>query len=895
VEFRVLGPLQVEKRGDRVPIGGPQLETALAVLLLAGGHVVPVPNMVDALWDAEPPPTARHQVHKVIARLRNRLPGVIVTDGPGYRIDLDSATLDADVFARRASAGTAPELAAALALWRGPALAGIESRAIRGPAAALDERRLDAIEALMDLRLAAGQAAGVAAELPAVIAAHPLRERLRAQLMVALYRCGRQAEAHAAYADARIRLAEELGLDPGPELARLHQRLLRADPTIGPDPPEAPTAPNSLPYDLPDFTGRNDDLAAMMRYAPLVTIDGMAGVGKTALAVHAAHRLAGRYPDGQLFCDLHGHTAGAAAVPPEAALGGLLQMLGVPVHAIPEGLDQRAARWRAELAGRRVLVVLDNAVSAVQVRPLLPGSPDCLAIVTSRRRLGVLDGAASLALDPLPASDALRMFGAVAGEARVAAECESAERVVALCGRLPLALRIAGTRLAHRRLWTIESLAQRLQRETDRLDELALADRGVGSAFALSYAQLTDAQQRMFRRLGRHPGSDFDAYSVAVLADLDRQLAESLLEDLVDAHLLGHAAAGRYVFHDLLRDYARKLAGTERSESVARLHDYYLAAATTAGDLISREARRFEPTVAHPPAQLPPLTDVDDALAWFVAEEATLLAVAEAGGGWQLPCVLRAFFEHRGHFAGWRATHEVGLRAARGDPRGTALLRFNLGALAMWTERHEEGIEQFQLAVAAGVGDHELEATALTNMGMLAHLLVRDVEAVGYVRRALAIEHNNLRTRALGWNNLALAEGRLGERRRALAHHQQALTLARQIGSPTAERGILLGLGETSLRYGLPAAESFRRALALARTGRFRMQEALALDGLAHATADPRYWREALVIFHELGVPRADAVRRHLAEPDARACDLCPTRLGRTVAMVGAARPSRPD
>ncbi|KAA2266479.1 hypothetical protein F0L68_01660 [Solihabitans fulvus] len=892
MDFRILGPVQVIADQRRVPIGGQQPEKLLAALLLAAGRIVSLDELIGALWDGEPPATAKHQVDKLIATLRRALPGTIETDGPGYRISLADATLDTETFATLTAAPTIASLTAALDLWRGPALAGIDGRVLRTAAAALDERRLAAAERLAELRLAVGQAAEVAAELPVLIAAHPLREALRGQLMLALYRCGRQAEALAVYAEIRALLDDELGVPPGPELARLHERLLRADPALDSPAltaPTAPPAPCTLPYDLPDFAGRTADVDRLLHATEAVVInaiDGMAGIGKTALAVHAAHRLAERYPDGQLFCDLHAHTPGAAPVDPATALERLLRMVGVPAETIPDGLDQRTARWRAELAGRKVLVVLDNAATAAQVRPLLPGTTDCLALVTSRRRLAALEGAAILSLDVLSTEESLVLFGNVAGVPRATAEPEAAREVVALCGRLPLAIRLAASRLAHRPQWTVASLARRLRDGTGRLAQLALEDRGVGAAFALSYEQVTPAQQRMFRLLGLHPGADFDAYSAAALADSTPQQAEALLEDLVDAHLLLHRTAGRYTFHDLLREYAHELSQEEGDLPGARMHDYFLVTATAATDLISRESRRFEPTVAHPPRHRPEFADLDAALAWLTAEQSTLTTATATASDWQLACVLRAFFEHLGHFADWRATHEAVLHKAAADPLGTALIRFNLGALAMWTDQPAEGIAHFAAVLASGVCDRRLEASTLTNQGMLAHQLNRDVEAADYLRRALALDHDTPAITAMGWNNLGLTEGRLGRRREAIEHHRTALALARRIGSAATERGVLLGLGETSLRLGVPAAEPFRTAMKLARAGRFRMQEALALDGLAHATGDPSYWHEALAIFTELGSARADLVRRHLDNPGALSCDLC-----RAATPASAARP----
>jgi DNA-binding SARP family transcriptional activator len=373
VEFRVLGPLQVWSSNGRVTIGGRQPAKVLAALLLDAGRLVTVDSLIAAAWDDEGPATAKHQMHKVVAELRRRLPGAIETDGPGYRVH--PAELDADRFAALAAAGTTDDLAAALALWRGPALADVDSRVVRARAAVLDEHRLAAVERLADLRLASGDAAAAVAGLTAAARENPLRETLCVRLMVALDRSGRRADALTLFAGTRALLADELGVDPGPELAEAHRTLLRAAPA--PRPPKSRASATTLPYDLPDFRGRAADLDRL-RSAPgavvITAIDGMAGVGKTALAVHAAHRLAGDYPDGQLFCDLHAHTPGGHPLEPETALELLLRMLGVRPDDIPDGLAARTARWRAELAGRRVLVVLDNAASARQVRSLLPGS-----------------------------------------------------------------------------------------------------------------------------------------------------------------------------------------------------------------------------------------------------------------------------------------------------------------------------------------------------------------------------------------------------------------------------------------------------------------------------------------------------------------------------------------
>ncbi|MFI9812519.1 AfsR/SARP family transcriptional regulator [Saccharothrix variisporea] len=874
MEFRILGPLEVWSGRERIALGGPQNERLLAALLLAGGRVVPVPDLVDALWGDAPPPTAKHQVHKVIAKLRQVLPGVLETDGPGYRVD---ARVDAADFEALAARGTIAALTEGLSLWRGPALAGVDAPGLRAAVAALEERRLAVLEELTDLRLAAGESAALVVELPRLIEAHPYRERLRSLLMIALYRSARQADALAVYQQTRALFDEELGIEPGAELAELHRRVLRADPAL--DLPVRDTGRSTLPYDLPDFAGRRADLAAVLaatEAAPVVAVDGMAGVGKTALAVHVAHRVAGRFPHGRLLLDLRGHTPGAEPLTPETALARLLAMLGVAEHTIPEGLDQRAARWRAELADRKVLLVLDNAASAAQVRPLLPGGSGCLALITSRHRLGVLDGAEVHTLEPMPDDDAAVLFANVVGVRRAAAEPAAAAEVVELCGRLPLAIRIAATRLASRPVWTVADLARRL-RDTGRLVQLTVADRSVAAAFALSHRHLDADEQRLLALLGRHPGSDFEAFSVAALAGTSPRQAEASLERLLDAHLLGQRTADRYTCHDLVRQFARELP-VDDELPLARLRDFYLATATAATDVISPEGRRFEPVAELPPAHVPAIDGLDGALAWLGAEHNALLEFAARPHGWQLALVLRAYFEHSGHFGQWRDTHERALREAEDNPRATALLEFNLAAVAMWTDRPADGMAHLRRASAvAAPSDLSLRATILSNLGMLAHQQFRDVEGAAYLRASLAVEHGNARITALAVNNLALTEGRLGEPERAMAHHREALALARSAGLPTAERAVLLGTGETALRLGLvaEARTAFRAAVELARAGRFRIQEALALDGLAHATGDPAHWRAALAILRDLGVPRAEAVAAHLAAPGEPCCELC--------------------
>ncbi|WP_415948370.1 BTAD domain-containing putative transcriptional regulator [Streptomyces sp. KLOTTS4A1] len=872
VRFGILGPLEVTVDGRPVAIRAAQSAKLLAALLLERGHVVSVGSLTEVLWDGEPPATARQQIHKTVARLRRLIPDVIDTDAAGYRIG--EVQLDARKFAELAGEPSIEGLTAALALWRGPVLAGVDSRELQSRSRGLAERRLTVTEKLLGLRLHAGQAADVAVELPALIAAHPLREGLRALHMEALLDCGRRAEALAVYAEVRALLAEELGLDPGPELRRIHQRALGA----GED-TSVPRAPCTLPYDLPDFTGRATDVARLLsaaRSRPIQVVDGMAGSGKTSLVVHAAHRLASGHPDGQLFVDLQGYTPGARPLDPAATLESLLRTIGVPAQAIPDSLADRAAAWRDQLADRRVLLVLDNAADCDQVRPLLPGSPRCLTLITSRGRLGGLDGAGSLTVGSLPVAQAVELLGRIGGE-RVAADPAAAREVALLCGRLPLAIRIAGTRLAHRPAWTVESLARRLRDETGRLGQLVVDHRAVAAAFAVSHQHLGPAEQRVFRLLGVHPGAGFDRHAVAALARCSPEHAEESLERLVDAHLLHQPSPDRYALHDLLRAYARQLGCGD--DAGTRLHDYYLTAARRATGTLNPGERPAEPDVRYTPRHLPRLPDREAALAWLTAEHRNLLAVAR---DWRLPAVLSDYFEYAGYFPDWRATHEWALERTE-EPLPRAVLHINLGVLAGWTNRFDHGIGHLRSALRT-VGDPATRAGIMTSLGMLLHQAHRDTEAVAELRAALALNPGNPRVTAMATCNLGLATARTGRADEAMDLHRRAVALARECRSGPIQCAAWLGAGESALRTGAPALAYFQRALRLSQRSGFRIQQALALDGLAHATGDAAHWRRALKIFSDVGAAQAESVRDHLSHPGRARCDMC------AVAVVPAGR-----
>ncbi|GHH02969.1 AfsR/SARP family transcriptional regulator [Streptomyces rubradiris] len=662
LRFGVLGPVRAWRGEKALGTGSPQQRALLAALLLREGRTATAAELIDALWGSEPPSQALAAVRTYASRLRKVLgPGVLVSESGGYAVrGLGEGALDMsvaqDLAAEAEKARGAGDLGTArgllrraLELWDGEPLAGVPGPYAENQRARLEEWRLQLLESRLDMDLEQGGHAEAVSELTALTAAHPLRERLRELLMLALYRSGRQAEALAVYADTRRLLAEELGVDPRPGLSDLQQRILRADPALAepsapvPEQAAAPVRPAQLPATVPDFTGRASfvaDLSAVLssaseaegRVMAVSALAGIGGVGKTTLAVHVAHRARPAFPDGQLYVDLQG--AGPRPAEPETVLGSFLRALGTADSAIPDSLEERSALYRSVLDGRRVLVLLDNAKDAAQVRPLLPGTEGCAALVTSRVRMVDLAGAQLVDLDVMSPDEALSLFTKIVGEERVAAEREAALDVVAACGFLPLAIRIAASRLAARRTWTVSVLAAKLADERRRLDELQAGDLAVKATFELGYGQLEPAQARAFRLLGLADGPDISLAAAAAVLDLPPEDTEELLESLVDTSLLESAAPNRYRFHDLVRLYARACAErdearpSEREAAMSRLLDFYLA---TAARVYAIE-RPGDRTVDHlEPTSYRGLefSSRSQALDWLFAEAQSLLACAQ--------------------------------------------------------------------------------------------------------------------------------------------------------------------------------------------------------------------------------------------------------------------------
>ncbi|WBP90012.1 AfsR/SARP family transcriptional regulator [Kitasatospora cathayae] len=882
MRFRILGPLEVRANHRKVLPAGVRQHLVLALLLLKSNQNVPLSELVDAVWD-DPPRTAEKQIRNAVSLLRGRLRSAGIVNLPtavganGYRFELPDDQLDLTVFtntlatARRRAAEGRPdeaiaEFRASLGLWRGPALAGLNTSALQPYTSRLEEQRLTALEDCLDLELAQGKHQSVVPELIDWLGAHPLRERLAGQLMLALYLSGRQSQALSVYKSTRRRLADALGLEPVPELRELRQRILTNDGTLGR--PRtfalAPRAPHSLPKDISHFTGRErelrtliDEVAAGRRRSEpndvvLAAIDGMPGVGKTSLAVHLAHRMTERYPDAQLYLDLHAHSRDHTPLDPGTALEKLLRSVDVTGTDLPEDVEERAALWRTSLAGLRAVLVLDNAASTAQIRPLLPGTTDCLTLVTSRDRLTDLDATAVLSLEPLAPAGARRLLTRILGERRVAVEPKSVGELLRLCGNLPLAIQIAAARLRHRPAWTIAHLTAQLRGPRRGLTELRTAETSLAAVFDLSYRKLDPSHQHLFRLLGVVPGTEFDADAAAAVAGIPRPVADRLLERLLDAHLLEQPSEERYRLHPLLQAYAVQLAaaevpGAEWEEALTRLLDHYRHTAAAAMDLLAPHWRS-DRAPATPPCQvLAPPGGHERAAEWLEAEWPTLLTAAEAaqrsrpGHSADIFRILRHFLHLRGQHTEALSLHTGAVELARdtADRELESLARYGLGVANQRLGRYETALTHFRQAldVARDVGDHVTHGRSLSNIGLVLHRLGHYESALTHFGQALALARDTGTPAAEchALSGLGLVHERLGRYRTALTHLGQALAIAQRIDDRDIQGYVLGNLGRVQGSSGQyqQATESLRRALATARDTGSRDLEGHALCGLA--------------------------------------------------------------
>ncbi|MFI6478537.1 BTAD domain-containing putative transcriptional regulator [Nonomuraea sp. NPDC050663] len=777
MELRLLGPVEVWCDERQLLLGGAKPRGLLAALLLDAGRVVTVERLVEAVWGADPPRSARGVLHTYVASLRRAFggvgqEGVIVSHRVGYTAAVPPGALDKEVFEslvahgrRAAREGGHHEAGrtfrAALALWRGPALGGLGDTCLRAEAARLQDLRLAVLEERIAADLASGGCEGLIDELTELVAAHPVRERLRGDLMVALYRAGRQAEALAVYQQGRLALIDELGIEPGPALQRTHEAILRSDPALL-GVATTTVAPRQLPPSVPDFAAREvelDTLRARLtrpRTWPVCVIVGPGGVGKSALALRAAHEIAAFYPDGQLHVELRGTTETLAT--PREVLGRLLRELE-PGMLPPDTLEECAARYRTLLAGRRTLVLLDDAASESQVRPLLPGTPGSGVIVTSRVRLTGLAGASALELGMLPDEAALRLLGRIAGPARIAADPEASARLVRQCCGLPLALRIAGSRLASRGHWSVAQFADRLADEQHRLDELTVGDQEVRAGIALSYELLRPDARAALRRLGMLGLPSISVWVAAAALETGLEEAERVLEHLVDASL-ATVAGQRYRLHDLIRLFARERAHQEepppeREAVVRRVLGgclwllQRLGEAASAGVPLHRGVR----DLARPLEAAVLRAALADPDGWLRAEEENLIAAVELAAGLDLDdvavelaaTVCSVALEGSRHvfddpFTAWHRTHQAALGVARrmGNGLGEATLLAGLGRLHFERDDFPRSRECLgrALPLFRSAGEVRGEAAALAALGAACREQGHLAEALEFLARA---------------------------------------------------------------------------------------------------------------------------------------------------------------
>ncbi|MET8685108.1 BTAD domain-containing putative transcriptional regulator [Streptomyces sp. NPDC004732] len=952
MRFTVLGPVRAWRGDMELALGPPKQRALLALLLVRAGSPVSLSEMIDVLWPQGPPKSATNVVRHHVGSLRRllipeppqaggRKGGAVVRCSGGYRLDAQADGLDLLVFrhltarARQVASEGSPEAATglyaeALELWCGPIADGVPADVRGHPVfTAVDEECVSAVRDAATDALAAGVPDRVLAALRRAAATHPLDEPLQARLVLVLAAAGRQAEALATYRAVRDRLAEELGIAPGRELTEAHRRVLDQDPSgvrrsrtpPGPGSGDAPAAlrgprpaappsgtrtpaarPAQLPADLPVFAGRRSELTLAMDLLPqsgspvttppataITTIEGMAGVGKTSLAVHWAHRVAHRFPDGQLYADLRGFDPAGAAVDPGDALRAFLHGLGVHPRDMPAGPDAQSALYRSLLADRRVLVLLDNARDSAQVRPLLPGAPGSFVIVTSRSRLQGLiaaDGARSLALGPLGDGEARQVLSQRIGAQRIAAEPAAVDAVISLCGRLPLALAIVAARATTSPGLPLASIAAELREGYGSLDAFSGDEADVRAVFSWSHRALTPVATRLFRLLALHPGPDVSRSAAANLAALRPGEARTALTALTRSHLLIEHAPGRYRSHDLLRAYADELLHAQESEqgrreALGRLLDHVLRTTQAAVDLLfPHRVERETPPSCHTGSAPEPLTGRESAAAWLTVELPGLLSLVERAAtlgypthAWQLALALELFLDRRGLREEQITVQRVALVAAErrddrlgqahlhrtlgfalhrisADPEaashlGHALDRFtalghrdgqartlrSLAFLANSRACHQEALEHYAQALThyRATDNVGRQADVLNEIGWTHILRGEHHEALAQCTSAVALHQKtgDINGEAAAWDSLGYAHHHLGQHTHALACYRQALVLFREIGDRTLEADTLGHIGDTLHEQGnhTAAQSSWGQAAAI-------------LAGLGHPDTD---------------------------------------------------------
>ncbi|MFJ9566309.1 AfsR/SARP family transcriptional regulator [Streptomyces fuscichromogenes] len=958
MHFAVLGPVRAWRADAELRLGPPQQQAFAALLLASTDRPVTAAEVVDMLWGQDPPLSAVNVVRRYVGALRRVLePGLprmatgrwLLREGGGYRLDVDSTTHDLLRFrelrtqARAADRADDPadalELyARALALWRGHAAAGIPAQVRSHPVfAGLDAERLATVKEAADVALRCGRAEPVLAQLQGLADAHPLDEPLHGRLIRALALTGQQAQALETYQRIRVLLAEELGVEPSSELLAAHREVLSVRSAPAASMPLAATAetasparddllvplprPAQLPAAYEHFAGREAEIDHMLRHLPAASgpdgpgapgttmvinaIGGMAGVGKTTLAVQVAHRVADRFPDGQLYVNLRGFDLHGAAMDPAEAVRGFLEALGVSRKQMPDSPEAQAALYRSLLADRRVLVLLDNARDADQVRPLLPGAAGCLVLITSRNQLTslvVAGGAHPLTLDLLSPKDARQSLVRRLGVDRVAAEPAAVDTIISLCGGLPLALSIITARALMNPTFPLSGIAAELMEANGSLDAFDGLDAAtdVRTVFGWSYHTLTGEAARLFRLLSLHPGPDIGTHAAGALADRRTARVRALLAELTRAHLLTEEAPGRYRFHDLLRAYANELARDgdgegegdseeERRAAMCRMLDHYLLTAHVSASLLDPAGVFPSPTPSSEATGTPvALGDAESALSWFSTERLVLLEVARqsvddglGGHTWQLARLLDPVHERFGHWHDWADLQRIALAAAQqlGDPVGVAHAHGGLGRACSLLRRYPEGEEHLRhaLSLFEALGDDLGQAHTRRALGWVMTRTERHGEAIRQTRHALDLYRiaGHLSGQADAMNAIAWYEAVLGDHDKAMADALRSLSLYRRMkeqGGPyEANAWDTLAYAHHHLGNFRRAKTCYLRAIAMLRRNGDRYNEAGSLTRLGDtyaATGDEAaaraVWVQAVDILTEIDPPWAAEVRAKL-------------------------------
>jgi DNA-binding SARP family transcriptional activator/tetratricopeptide (TPR) repeat protein len=937
MEFSVLGPIEVADGARQVELRAPKQRILLSVLLCHADAPVSVDRLLDALWGASPPRTAVDNLRLYVHQLRRALGDGqrIVRRPPGYALTVRQGELDAARFEELADAGrnaltdgdptqAARLLREGLALWRGTPFAGLDHvDLLREEASRLQERHQAALESRIEADLAIGRHNDLIAELSALVTRHPLREQLRVQLMLALYRAGRQAEALAVARDTRRLLAKELGIDPGPHLKRMEQAILSADKvlelpavTAKPATPErgrttGDPVPRQLPAHTPHFVGRSDELNQLTKLLDAATagngatpvgtvvisaIGGTAGIGKTTLAVRWAHQVTGRFPDGQLYANLRGFDPGGTPAQPAEVVRGFLDAFHLPPERIPLTLDAQTALYRSLMTGRRMLVLLDNARDVEQVRPLLPGSSTCLVLVTSRNRmasLAVQEGARPLTLDVLSTADAEALLANHLGHDRIAAERETVLELIAHCGRLPLALAIVAARAATQPEFPLRLLADELSDEQTRLDALDVGDStaNLRAVFSWSSHHLDARSARLFLLLGLHPGPDIGSAVAASLSGVSLAQARTALAELTRAHLLDRSAPDRFAFHDLLRVYAADEAAVsvteeERRAVQHRMLDHYVHTANAADRLLDPHRDRIVLDAPQPGVLPEHLDGTAEAWAWCAAEYPVLLAVITHAArlgfdrhAWQMAWLLGIFFERCGHWHEWDAASGVALEAAirLGDKDGQGRAYLSRARACALLTAYDTALPHLAHALdiyqdlddpVGQAHTHHALSWVLEHQGHLDDALGHSQRTLDLYQRAGHLAGQARALNMVGWDH-----AKLGDHQRALACCQQALGLHRELGDSLGEAHTWdsLGFAHHCLGNHSQAISCYEQAITRYQGMRNRYYEAGTLARLADtlyamgdALAARLNWQHALHLFDDLRHPDADQVRAKL-------------------------------